>query len=369
MAKGTSSKAPKPKAASAVKPTAPSPPPAPFSLPPPNLQPFLSTLDKTHIYITHIDTHPWPFKRRIFAVPILMNVAIVLLLAWRAYVAIPSYVAIALATLGYSTEAKVDLHDTDWTTLLAITVQRALMFLFDWSLLRFLGPWPLHFFAGAPANPTSWRRSVGFQDREVAVRVSRKWDQALPPGWAADADAKAKANPNPKGEHDDKEAVFRERIMPAIEPRWIRAKTAYLMMDKSWDLDFAAMMAAHRLVSTRVLRLDDFQTSVFLHSEPHGGWLVWPVHELDAAATSSQEIGRRKIVAFKDRLTGMGKENLFFRWIEIVQYESSQPGGFTAERQAVAMRKAREAFEGQGVDFEQFWRDVGGMEGMPGWES
>lgn len=287
-----------------------------------------------------------------------MNVAIALLLAWRAYVAIPSYVAIALATLGYSTEAKVDVRDTNWTTLLAITVKRALMFLFDWSLFRFIGPWPLDFFLSAPANPVSWRRTVGFPDREVVVRVSRKWDKVLPSGWVGDD----------KRERE-KEDVFRDRIMPAIDPKRIRAKTGYLMMDKNWDLDFAAMIAVHHLLSTRKLQLDDLQKTVILYSEPHGGWLVWPVHKHDATATNSQELGRQKIVAFKDRLTAMGKENLFFRWIEIVQYESSQPGGFTAGRQAVAMRKAKEAFEGQGVDFERFWKDVGGMEGLPGWES
>ena len=190
------------------------------------------------------------------------------------------------------------------------------------------------------------------------MRVSRKWDKALSPGWIAEQ----------KTEHE-KEEVFQARIMPAIEPKWIQAKTGYLMMDKSWDLDFAAMIAAHHLLSTQKLHLDDFQKTLILYSEPHGGWLVWAVHKLDASSANSQEVGRQKIVAFKDRLTAMGKENLFFRWIEIVQYESSQPGGFMPERQAVAMSKAREAFEAQGVDFERFWKDVGGMEGMPGLES
>lgn len=359
MVKAAPYKASKAKSLPAAKPQVPTSPPAPFSFPPSSLRPFLETLDKSHIYITHIDTHPWRFKRRIFSVPILMNIAIALLLAWRAYVAIPSYLAIALATLGSNNTAKVDVHDTDWTTLLDITVRRALMFLFDWTLLRFIGPWPLDFFFGAPANPTSWRRAVGFQDREVVVRVSRKWDKALLPGWVGDQKCEK-----------EKEGVFRDRIMPAIEPKWLLAKTGYLMMDKNWDLDFAAMIVAHDLVSTSdqtgKLNLDDFRKTVILYSELHGGWLVWAVHKLDASAAGTQEVGRQKIVAFKDRLTAMGKENLFFRWIEIVQYESSQPGGFTPERQAVAMKKAKEAFVGQGVDFERFWKDVGGMEGMPG---
>lgn len=62
----------------------------------------------------------------------------------------------------------------------------------------------------------------------------------------------------------------------------------------------------------------------------------------------------------------MGKENLFFRWIELIQYESSQPGGFTLQRQVSAMDKAKKLFQEQGVDFEAFIRSIGGVESFPG---
>ncbi|KAI9876262.1 MAG: hypothetical protein M1830_006905 [Pleopsidium flavum] len=323
--------------------------PDPFSLPFEILQPFLKTLDPSHIYITHVDSHPWTFKRRVFSVPILMNVVIVFLLAWRAYIALPAYAAIALATLGYDNEEKVDMSSTDWASLLWVIAKRALMFLCDWALFRFILPWPIDFFLGSPENPVSWRRTVGFQDKEIVVRVSRKWDKTLPQDWV-------------EKQKDGGGEMFQERIMPAIDPGWVQGKTGYLMMDKSWDLDFAGMITAHQLVISGKASLEDFQKTVIVHSEPYG-WLVWPVHKLDAG---SNEAGRQKIVAFKDRLTAMGKENLFFRWIEIIQYESTLPGGFTSDRQAVAMAKAKELFEAQGVDFERFWRDVGGMEGMPG---
>ena len=71
-------------------------------------------------------------------------------------------------------------------------------------------------------------------------------------------------------------------------------------------------------------------------------------------------------MAFKDELTALGKENLFFRWIELVQFESSQPGGFGPERQKHTMIKAKEMFEDQGIDFDKFWAKIGGMQGMPG---
>ena len=40
----------------------------------------------------------------------------------------------------------------------------------------------------------------------------------------------------------------------------------------------------------------------------------------------------------------------------------------TIIRQTKAVEKIRAEFEEQGVDFEQFWDGVGGVEGMPGME-
>lgn len=71
---------------------------------------------------------------------------------------------------------------------------------------------------------------------------------------------------------------------------------------------------------------------------------------------------------FKDKLTSMGKENLFFSWVELIQFETSQPGGFTKDRQTRTMGRAKELFEAQGVDFDQFWKEVGGTDGLPGME-
>lgn len=323
--------------------------PAPYSVPPPVLKPFLAELDPAHIYIVHVDNHPWMFKRRIFAVPVLMNVVVALLLLWRAAVALPSYGAIVLATLGHNNDAKVDFEHTDWATLSWIAVTRALMFFCDWALARFLFSWPREFFFGSPASPTSWRWKVGFRDQEVVVRKSRRWDQALPSNWL---------------EEDTNGPVYQERILPAIDRAWVQAKTGYLMMDKNWDLDFQGMILAYALVSQGKASVSDFQKTVIVHSEAHG-WLTWSIYKLDEGG---HEENRKKIVEFKDRLTAMGKENLFFRWIELIQYETSQPGGFTPERQAQAMAKAKELFESRGVDLEELGREIGGIEALPGME-
>lgn len=62
----------------------------------------------------------------------------------------------------------------------------------------------------------------------------------------------------------------------------------------------------------------------------------------------------------------MGKEGLFFRMIELVQYEGSTPGGFSPERQAQTLEKIKQLFADQGVDFEQTLNELGiDLPGMP----
>jgi len=350
MAKSTAKRSPKSIGKTTnITPSKSSQPPAPYSTPAPVLSPFLETLNPEHVYIVHIDNHPKALKQRIFVVPVLMNIVIACLLLWRARVALPNYGRLILLVLGYENELKVNTDQAQWTALLDVVVGRTLMFFIDFTLAKFVLPWPMEFFAGSPGSPVGWRWSVGFQDQEIVVRRSRRWDQALAKDWLAeDADG----------------TVYKERILPAINKNWVKAKTSYLMMDKSWDLDFAGMVTAHELVKQGKGSLDDFQKTVIAYSKDHG-WIVWPVWRLDEG---SEEEARKKIVVFKDKLTAMGKEHLFFRWIELIQFETSQPGGFTPEKQANTMKQARDLFESQGVDFEQFWNEVGGVEGLPGME-
>ena len=280
-----------------------------------------------------------------------MNILIGLLLLWRASIALPKYLKISLAALGYDNEEKVDIAALDMGSLMEVGMRRTFTFLIDYALFVYLFPWPKDFFVGKPASPTSWRLTVKFEPQEIVVRKSRRWEKSLPKDWleASNTDS----------------PVYADKIMPAIQREWIAKKTGYLMMDKNWDLDYPAMLAAHALVSSGEAALDDFQKTVAVYSEAREQWLIWPVHEVDGGG---QEEGRRKIQVFKDKLTAMGKENLFFKWIELIQYESSQLGGLTEKRRESVRRKAKEMFEGQEVDFERFWDNVGGAEGMPGLE-
>jgi hypothetical protein len=58
----------------------------------------------------------------------------------------------------------------------------------------------------------------------------------------------------------------------------------------------------------------------------------------------------------------MGKEGLFFRMIELVQYEGSTPGefgGFSPDRQQATIEKIKQLFANDGVDFEGILGELG----------
>ncbi|EEH44368.2 uncharacterized protein PADG_00657 [Paracoccidioides brasiliensis Pb18] len=184
----------------------------------------------------------------------------------------------------------------------------------------------------------------------IVVRKSRSsWSDSLQPlVWIREDDE-----------------TIKTKILSAVTPQRL-LKTGYLLIDADWDLDFTAMVKAHELVGQDRLKFDDFKTAVLVHGGGADGmdWLVWKVEEEKSDASSSEEklsdSQRDKIVMFQEKLAAMGKEDLFFRWVELIQYESTQPGGFTPERQRKAMQETKQLFEEQGVDFEKFWADSEG---------
>lgn len=138
-------------------------------------------------------------------------------------------------------------------------------------------------------------------------------------------------------------------------------------MDEDWNLDYEAMIRAHALVDrTRRgdgVQMDEFRTAVLVNTDADG-WLIWRVGDENTPSGQKRSVQRDQILAFKEKLAEMGKEDLFLRWVELIQWESSQPSGFTAERQRSAMLQAKQMFEDENVDFSQFWEDMGGMEGL-----
>lgn len=272
----------------------------------------------------------------------------------------PYYIKIAQSIFGVRNEIKVDTETTPTPDLMKEVLRRTSYFVLDLCLYIFVWPWPRSFFFGLPSNPTGWRLTVGFRDTEIIVRRSRTWDREI--GDVVKAGAEGEAGGR----------LFLDNVRKAVAPSLL-VKTGYLMMNRDWDLDWKSMIVAHRFVNKKaIIAQDDFQTSIFVHS-PEFGWVNFEAFPKNATGGDSElsareEEGRKKIMAFKDELTMIGKENLFFRWIELIQFHASQPGGFGPERQAEAVGKAKEMFEAQGVDFEKFWVKVGGMKNMPGFD-
>ncbi|KAK2823849.1 hypothetical protein FQN49_007559 [Arthroderma sp. PD_2] len=319
--------------------------PAAFTQVPSSLQSFLEPLSPKHVYLLHIDSHPPSFKRQIFLVPLAINIVIVAFILYRTYAGLYTYPDIFAALMGRASPAKINTSEASWGFLSSTLVWRTLNFLLDYVLATLFLPWPVRYFLG----PVQWRRAVGFQPEEIIVRKSREWSDSLRPGtWIR-----------------DDETAMKERVIPAILPLRLQ-KTGYLLIDADWDVDCDAMINAHKLVGDEALKMEDFETAVLVHGGPSKGWLIWRVEDKENAISGEglPPAARDRIVAFKEKLTGMGKEDLFYRWVEIIQYESTQPGGFTPERQKSAMIEVRELFEKEGVDFDQFWKDIGGMEGV-----
>ena len=321
-----------------------SPIPAPFEKAPDSLESFLQRLDPAHVYISHIDRHPIDKKKSIFTIPVLLNGAIAALLAWRIWAAYPTYWAIFQSLLGYATSATVDTARTTRNEQIWLLFKRTMMFAVDFLVFRFIAVWPLTFFLEQPANPVSWRWKVGFRKEEIIVRMSRNWDtEDLMQGVK-------------QGEENP---FFKTRILPAISRDHMR-KTGYLMMDRSWDLDFELMQDAHVLLKQDKLKLAELDKLVFAHQECTG-WVVWKWEPED----KNVEDRREKVVAFKDKLTAMGKESLFWKWTEIVEQEREKDGGFTPERQQKVAQRVQQEFERNGVNFEEVMKSVGGLDELP----
>ena len=282
-------------------------------------------------------------------VPVLMNILIVGGIVWRMRTIGPYYMKICASLMGKYNETTIDTHNIPFEDAAWEVLRRTGIFMVDLLIYVFIWPWPRDFFAGRRiGNPMAWRIAVGFRDQEIIIRRSRRWDLMLG---------------NVLDEESAGSRVLFETIRKAVDPIWMNEKTGYLMLNKEWDLDWKAMIQATQLVEKKKMSIDDFKTTILVYNKEFG-WMA--IETASAGGSAKEEEGRRKIVAFKDELTALGKENLFFRWIELVQFESSQPGGFGPDRQLKTMAKARKMFEEQGVDFDEFWAKIGGMEGMPG---
>ncbi|OQD63681.1 hypothetical protein PENPOL_c009G05763 [Penicillium polonicum] len=318
----------------------------PFTKVPQSLQPFVEPLSPDEVYLVHIDISAEELKRQTFTVPLIVNLVVTAVIGLRIYMGISTYPALVATLIGFQSAMTVDTAATPWTDSVQIILRRTVTICIDYFLVTLLWSWPVNFIRG----PVRWRRAIGFREREVIVRRSnRSWSKELERNrWIREDEAR------------------RDKIVAAVTPERI-GKTGYLLVDEDWNLDYAAMVRAHALVDrTRRgdgVQMDEFRTAVLVNTDADG-WLIWRVGDENTPTGEKRSIQRDQILAFKEKLTEMGKEDLFLRWVELIQWESSRPGGFTAERQRSAMLQAKQMFEDENVDFSQFWDDMGGMEGL-----
>lgn len=346
-----------------AKPSTPAPstiptttPPEPFRRLPVSVQPLASTLPTDHIYLVHLDRTPVDVKRRLFGVPILLNLAITLGLCLRIYHAAPVYLQQIITVFGYDTPYKVDTNVRPFSELLSITTTRFLLLTFDFALFRLLGSWPKEFVFGSKSSrsvgPVGWRQKVWFREIEVVVRKGRIWDMPLLVG-NDDTD---------KTWSTQDELTIKFKIEPAMQPA-STGKSALMLLDKNYDLDYKGMIDAHRMINDGRLKIEDLDGIALVFYQKQ--WLMWKVRE-DEEMPIMDPVQENTLQKFKKKLTDLGQEDVFFRWIEIVQYETSQPGGFTESRQTEAMRELKKLLTDRRVDYATFWEDIGGQKGLPG---
>jgi hypothetical protein len=322
-------------------------PPAPFKSPADVLQPLIDTLDEKHVYILHVDNKPASFKRQIFVVPVLMNVGLVALFIWRLYYILPWYLRLFTSTIGYANDTTMIAAELEWRGLLLEIGRRAAQFMLDFGLFMFVWPWPFEFALGQEhSNPISWRWSVGFREKEVIVRRSRKWDKTIPDMMTKDA----------------AKMTFMTNVSAATAPMYLEEKTGYLTMNKDWDLDWGVMIDATTMVDKKMAAIEAFRLVVLVYQEEYG----WISLDMKLGDDTVEDERRRRVLLFRDALASVGKDALFYRWIELIQFESTQPSGFGPERQEAVAQQVRDLFKKEGIDFDEFWKESVGTDTAAG---
>lgn len=317
-------------------------PPPPFKKPSEILEGFLHVLDEKHVYVTHIDSKPAALKRKLFIVPIAINVGVVGMFCLRMWWIGPYYFDLVASAFGHPNSTTFPASDATWNELIWEIGIRGLTMFFDFMLFVFLWPWPVQFVYGPQyGSPAAWRWNVGFRDKEVYVRRSRSsWDSVLGDFL----------------EDPESGIILAAHVTHATSPLLQEQKTGYLLMDSYWDLEWDAMIHAHALVDKKYMALEAFKNIVVVHHKDHG----WLQYDIKVVETNEEDERRREVFAFRDALTAMGKDDLFYRWVELVQFESTQTGGFGPEKQEATAKKIRDMFKEQNIDFDNVWKEAVG---------
>lgn len=321
----------------------------PFQPMPQEFKNLCSVLDKDRIHVFHVDQTAVDLKRRVFMVPVWMNVLFTLGLLARLYYAIPFYCSFIISYFGRQGDPWIQADKLPWLDFMSLVVSRLAIVAFDMFLSTKVISWPVAFCFAAPASPVNWRMAVGFQGKEIITRKSRSFHSDLKAPWSTDDLLTVKIFA--------REALDKQALQ----------KTAYTMIaDKRWDLDYVSMIKAHEVVAnSEELSLSELDRIVLAYTPKAAQWQVWRLN-----GTTQRSPGRENDNAAKLRryLRAKRKEDLFYRYIELIQYETSLANSGTSRQRQSMMQQIKDEFAKAQLDFESVVAEFGGLQNMPGFE-
>ena len=339
--------------------------PAPFQPVTGEVLSFTDTLPENHIYIVHVETTPPGLRKQAFLVPVILNLIILSGLCWRLYYAVPAYLEQMITILGHETRWTVKPNALSWNDLGNILFYRTFLLSMDYVIFGFGGRWPLEFVFGDKygryAGPCGWKKYVGFsRSKEAVVRRGRKWDNPI---YEKQVDRKKQSKPEKSWTKDEELAVY-SKCSDALR-KDITSKNALSLLDKDWDLDYQAMIDATVLLEKKSMSYKDIDQVVLAPWQ--GRWYCWYPHGLEVGSEERSVTEKdEKLEGFKKRLAEIGCEDVFYRWIELIQYETSRPNAFTEERKKAVVQEFRKMLRSRSKDDEAFIALIGGPSELPG---
>lgn len=318
------------------------------------LEAFTSTLPSDHIYVVHVDKTPVAAKKQAFLVPIVLNTLIVLGMIARIYYAAPIYLSLIIDVFNIDTSYAIDPSIATKKDIVSTVFARTFLFASDYAIFWLIGSWPREFVAGSAINrfvgPLGWRMSVGLQKEEIIVRRGRKWDISI-------------AQPEKDWSVED-ELTMKVKVEAAMS-RSYTSKTGLSLLDRDWDLDYKGMTDAHRFIEDGRAKIEELEDCALVSYQDQ--WLFWRVHEKVSEASGA---GDPKVQAFKQKLADHGCESVFYRYMELLQYETNQPVADLDEVRSRLEQELKRSMKAKkpDVDFDQFLKDIGGPESIPGFE-
>lgn len=323
-------------------------------------------MPEDHVIIVHPEKTPAALRKQTFIVPVLLNSVLLVILCHRIFYAVPIYIEQIITIMGFETSFTVHPKELPWAEVLTVLGNRTLLLSFDYVLFGLLGRWPWEFLFGNKhgryVGCAVWKWTVGFdRQTEVVVRRGRKWDTSI----FESEDGRLKQGLPAKSWSKEEELLVYNKTSTSLN-RLITSKSALSLLDKDWDLDYKAMVEATEYLDEGKLSVEDISHIVLVCWG--GRWYFWYPHKSSAMDDSENAIQAQddKLEKFKRVLTEHKCDDVFYRWIEIIQYETAQPGGFTDTKKKEAEQELRKLLIKRKQDSDQIFEAIGGVHQVPG---